>query len=267
MNERADTLRKVAELRELSRAALDILIGWIEQFGDQRAPAALTLDNTVHDFIFFALTKGARTLDAASSLLSLNRPEDALVLARSAYECYLHASFIAAHRERIDDFVQAKVGAYVGEYLHPRTKRGRPIWQRVVHPPTGESLSHGAAIAELAACGRHPEDLAVHDKFYAFLSEYDHVHMIAIGAYCTPEYDHFRFEPHGAMSFPGALYTAYVTWLLTSEAVTGDEHSGIAQEVADVLLALSEALSSAFAAPADPPLDGLPDSMRARLGC
>lgn len=78
-----------------------------------------------HDFIFFCFTKGTKSLEAIDILLTAGYTEDAKILARSAYECYLNGSFIIAFPEKIDLVVAAKVGAYAGYYEHPLSKKAK----------------------------------------------------------------------------------------------------------------------------------------------
>lgn len=262
-----DALEKVEQLRVHAVMALDFLEDWIEKYGDQRTRSQdRTNENLVHDFICFSLTKAARTLDSAFGLLGHARAEDALILARGAYECYLHASYIGANPEEVDAFVQSKLAAYSGEWKHPETKKGKKVWRYVVDPYTGERYPHGCSIKELVDNGRSIEDRAVHDGLYGFLSEYDHLHMISVGAYCNDEYSHFVLNKPGSMLFPAFLYCSYIVWLITSEAATCNECGGISKEDADILFALRDMLISLVReAEVDEQLKELSEAMEKRL--
>ena len=76
----------------------------------------------VHDFIYFCITKATRSLSALDLLLTNCFFEDAKILARSVYECYLNAAFANENPSRINELVSAKVGIYAGYYQHPKSK-------------------------------------------------------------------------------------------------------------------------------------------------
>lgn len=244
-------------------SVLASLRGWIAQHADRRTVETNQVQESyVHDFLSFTVTKASRSLEAAIRLLEADFNEDALVLARAAYECYLHEAFIATHPDRVDDVLISKVGAYLGAFEHPVTKSGRPKWREVVDPATGESYSHGIPLGELVNGTRHDADAAVHPQLYGFLSEYAHVHFIVLGAYVTHDFSRFSSKPAPHQRFSATLFVSYIAWLIATETnaiapIEGRANSGIDS----LRIRLLDALSS----PVDGPLSDLPEAMRRRL--
>lgn len=222
-------------------------------------------ETVLHDFQWFAVCKATRSLDAADRLITMSLGEDALVVLRTVYEAYLHLSFISANPHRVNDLVAAKVGMYAGLYAHPKSKKGRVVWNQVVNPETGQPSPHGVAIPELVSAGRHPLDRPLHDTLYAFLSEHAHVHMIAIGAYRTPEAKRLFATPGPASIYSAVLMIAYLSWLIGSETLelVASRRPNIRKQVLDgVALRIRRSLEGAGW---DEPFARAPDQMTARL--
>jgi hypothetical protein len=192
---------------------------------------ALSEAEVVHDFIYFCLTKAARSLCAADQLLTSGFFEDAKILARSIYECYLNGAFARVNPSRIDELVDAKVGIYAGDYQHPKSNKGVTLQHKMIHPQTQEVVPYGISFVELSAKTGIPTDEAVHNKLYGFLSEFSHVHMIASGSYRVKTDSIYDPAPAPYGIYHTIFLCTYCSWLMAHLAAMMPGTAGLLVEV------------------------------------
>lgn len=242
----------------------------IEEFGELKATKSeeYRQEDHLHDFYFYCLTKAARSTDAMDVLLTKGFPEDAMTVARTIYECYLHLAYIQRHEERIDDFVGFKIWAYGDLSVHPKTKRGRPIYQKVIDPASQEERELGASLIEMASNTAEAEDKAIHNGFYSLLSEFAHLHFIAAGSYWSKDEASYDFSEVSKNTWQSIIWGLYCTWLivesLTSFRLIDEDYRLAANELSkESSILLLDALERINF---DKGISGLKEKLVRRLG-
>lgn len=137
----------------------------------------------IHDWCSFCMTKSCQSLATITLILKAGYPEDALILLRSVYECYLSTVFVLNNPDRIDDFIQKPVGILTGRYHHPETKNKRINYKRIIVKETGEVIPYSVTIRQLAKGSPYASDIKLYDVLYLFLSEMVHPHIVNSGNY------------------------------------------------------------------------------------
>ena len=162
-----------------------------------------------NDFLHCCFTKSCKSLLAIQNLLLNKFPEDALIVLRSVYENYLHISYVLANPDKIDDLVKKIIGAKLGYFKHPLSKKGKPIKNKIIDPTTDEILDFGIFINDLVEGGKYEIDKQIHTILYPFLCELVHFNMITAGNYRDPE-NEWKFsyanENNCLQSYTTALY-------------------------------------------------------------
>lgn len=94
----------------------------------------------LNDFFYYCIAKGSKHIRATLVLLDNELPEDAIVLSRAAYECYVSAAYSRTLGiKAIDDLVYNPVGLSAGTVEYGRTKSGGWDYRRVVDTRTAYS--------------------------------------------------------------------------------------------------------------------------------
>lgn len=185
----------------------------------------------VHDFVYFCITKATRSLRAIDLLLTASQFEDAKVLARSVYECYLNGAFAQANPSRVNELVSAKVGIYAGYFQHPKSAKGSVLHHKMLHPKTGEVVPYGVSLGEMSARTGQPSDASYHDVFYSFLSEFSHVHMIASGSYRKNNETEYNHEPSPNGLYHSVFMCSFCSWLIVHLGAIFEGDRGLLREV------------------------------------
>jgi len=187
-------------------------------------------DDLVHDYVFFCYTKGTRSLLAADILLTDGLFEDAKIIIRSAYECYINAGFALHNPERINELIELRVGEYFGRYEHPLSKKGNIIRKKLIHPVTKEIIDFNTSVAQMASNTTKQWDAKVHPGLYSFLSEFTHVHMIASGSYRNDTEDWYSVEPDFEAAYYSVALSTYISWLIFDSAIERITSKGLTQK-------------------------------------
>jgi hypothetical protein len=187
-------------------------------------------NDLVHDYVFFCYTKGTRSLLAANILLTEGLFEDAKIVIRSVYECYINASFAFRNPDKIDDLIELRVGEYFGTYTHPISKKGSIIRKKLIHPITKEVIDFNTSVAKMASNTNKEWDAKVHPLLYSFLSEFTHVHMIASGSYRNDTEDWYSVNPDFEAAYYSIALSAYISWLLFDSALEFIKSNGLVQK-------------------------------------
>jgi hypothetical protein len=210
------------------------------------------------------MAKASKHLRATAVLIEHELPEDAIVLSRAVYECYVSAAYAEAHGiKAVDDLVYNPVGLTAGKVEYARTKAGRPDYRRLVDLRTDVSYNAPPSIERMVLSTGYPPDAMVHRYYYGFSSQHAHVNMAGSGNYR----DGAAYTDRGDEQRPNAVFlTGYVTAIILGLAIRatdmdGQEKSRIKKElrvairrINSVLDMSLEALSAEFV-----------DSVRARL--
>lgn len=220
-----------------------VLTHLIEEYGDVLAVRhdKTIVSEFVHDFAYYCITKGTRTLGTIDVLLTNKYLQDTLILLRSVYESYLNAAYCVNHPDKTNNLISAPVGLYVGWYENPKSKKGKPIRHQIINPNTNEAETFLISIEEMSKGTGNDWDAKSHRKFYSFLSEFAHVHMIASGAYRTEDELHYTLEvSDDALSYT-MMHSAYVSSLLLEFALSiAAEDSVIKRDYTSIFLENSD---------------------------
>ncbi|MDZ7962823.1 MAG: DUF5677 domain-containing protein [Aulosira sp. DedQUE10] len=174
-------------------------------------------ERIVHDYVFYCFTKACKTLMAVSLLLDNKLPEDAMILLRSVYESYLHIVYVLQNPNRIDDFVQKKIGLYVGRFKHPLSKKGDKKFNQVIDSQTGEISTYGIGMSTLVSGSKYQFDKDVHKVMFPFMSEYTHPNMIASGNYREDDIYYSYWQASNTLQ--SAFFAVYISTLVLGEAL------------------------------------------------
>jgi Family of unknown function (DUF5677) len=178
-------------------------------------------DIVVHDYVFYCFTKACKSLMAVSLLLDNRLSEDAMIILRSVYESYLHIVYVLQNPERIDDFVQKKIGLYTGRLKHPVSKKGNKMSNQVIDSETGEISPYGIGMSTLVNGSKYQFDKDVHTVMFPFLSEHTHPNMIASGNYRADDIYYSYWQASNTLQ--SAFYAVYISTLILSEALAFEE--------------------------------------------
>jgi hypothetical protein len=132
--------------------------------------------HSLHDYVFFCATKSLKTLRAIKQLIPEGFGEDSLALCRSIYESYLAINYVIHYPATINSFVAGKVGLHSGDFS---LKKQRII----VDNSTGDVVGEKISAYRMAKNSPHPEDSAVYNFLYRYLSEFTHPDIMGLEAY------------------------------------------------------------------------------------
>lgn len=219
----------------------------------------------IGDFFNYCIAKGSKHIRAALVLLDHDLPEDAIVLSRAAYECYVGAAYAKAQGvQAIDDLVYNTVGLNAGTVEFARTKAGGWDYRRLVDKETGTFYNAPPSIERMIKSTGYPADAVVHRQYYGFSSEHAHVNMAGSGNYREGA----RYTDHGNAQRPnGVFLAACITATLLGIAIaTADmdekEKARVKRELRQTIKQINIILDKHFEDPADP----FVGAVRARLG-
>lgn len=187
-----------------------------------------TTEDLVNDYYFFCLTKGVRSLFSVDILLTEGCFEDASILMRSSYECYLNGSYVFENPDKVDDLLVNRIGLVTGSIQHPLNDKGKSKRSKVVIPETGETINYGVTIAEMAKNTSNKDDSKVHIPLYKFLSEFVHVHIIASGSYRTNDHKEYSVQGNSTAAFYTMINSLYISWLLLDVSIDYIHDNGAA---------------------------------------
>lgn len=207
------------------------------------APPDIALD----DFFFYCLAKGSKHIRAAVVLIENELPEDAIVLSRAAYECYICAAYAKVQGiKAMDALVYNPVGLSAGRVEYTRNKHGKPNYWRVIDKRTGVHYDAAPSIEKMASGTGNLDDALVHRYFYGFASQHVHVDMCGSGNYR----DGVAYTDEGNGQSQNAIFLlAYVTVILTGLAVSRvpldqEEKRDIEEDIKDANVQINEILNA-----------------------
>jgi hypothetical protein len=211
------------------------------------------------------VAKGSKHIRAALVLVDHGFPEDAIVLSRAAYECYVSAAYAKSQGvQALDELVYNTVGLNAGTVEYARTKTGGRDYRRLVDKETGTFYDAPSSIERMARNTGYPADALVHRRYYGFSSEHAHVNMAGSGNYREGA----RYTDRGNAQKPNAVFlTAYVTVILMGIAIGAidideKEKSRIKRELRCTIKQISNVLGKYLENSAD----DFVNAVRVRLG-
>lgn len=138
----------------------------------------------LNDFRHYCITKATKHLKATSILIDEGYGEDALILIRSAYECYISLSSSIHDPEiAIQSLVYDKIALYSGRAKYVQTKNGKIDFRSILRENSDTPTNSPPSLEKLVAQTGFEEDKDLHRQIYSFLSEHAHVHMMGSGNY------------------------------------------------------------------------------------
>jgi hypothetical protein len=171
--------------------------------------------STTNDYLFFCITKSFRSLSATKQLINTQHFEDSFVLIRSAFEAYLHASHLLKNPNQIFRFINIKLGAYLNELEHPKTSKGTALKHKVIIPNTNKEIPIDISLKKLSNSTLSINDHEFYEIFYPYLSEYAHMHMIAMGNYADYNKKKFLTKSNWhSKIFETIMFSLIVSWML-----------------------------------------------------
>lgn len=249
MNEFARLFNRTRELSQ-SLSAFVSHYGVAEAIAFNTGPPAVAIG----DFFHYCVAKGSKHIHAALVLLDHSFPEDAIVLSRAAYECYVSAAYAKTRGiQAIDDLVYNIVGLNAGTVEYARTKAGGRDYRRLVDKETGTFCNAPPSIERMIGNTGYPADALVHRHYYGFASEHAHVNMAGSGNYREGA----QYTDSGVAQKPnGVFLTAYVTVILLGIAIASTdidekEKSRIKRELRYTIKLINSVLGKHFENPAD----------------
>jgi hypothetical protein len=135
-------------------------------------------------FVGLCVAKTHRTLRAIKCLLENGLSDDALSLARSAYENYLHAIYVLNHPQGIHHLVDAVVGLENGTHAYEAVK-GKLNKRVIIDLATQERLPGHISTFAMASVSTIPSDAAFFDVFYRKSSEILHPTVLRLDRYLS----------------------------------------------------------------------------------
>lgn len=145
------------------------------------------LDFKLHDFYYFCIAKACKSLNATETLIHNFIQEDSQTVLRTAYECYLNASFARFNPTSIINLIDYKLGLMAGIIQHPTSKKNKQLRNKIIDPITGEDIPYGQSIHYMAHNNGLEEDGPLFNHLYKHLSEHVHVNFMTSGNYRDEE--------------------------------------------------------------------------------
>lgn len=148
-----------------------------------------------HDYFYFCLTKATRSLLASNILADMRFREDAMVLARSAYETYLLIANVINNELFINDSVILSLMLINGDAKYYRQKNGKIDFRKVIIEGVNKPLKYDMSISELSKNTFNKYDYLIHKQLYKYMSEFLHSNFIGAGNYRTDNDKKYDVEP------------------------------------------------------------------------
>lgn len=146
----------------------------------KRAWKALDAEsNTRRIVVLYYSTRGLKTLRAANVLIGENFHEDALNLARSVYECFLHILLAIDDLEELVNVHYARFMLAKGEFSYSTTRKGSIDRGKIIDPKTGRVYRCHLSGRRLASLSPFPEDPILYEAIYSHLSGFEHPDLSA----------------------------------------------------------------------------------------
>lgn len=128
------------------------------------------------DFVYFCFAKFTKTMNSINVLIKEKLYEDALILLRSNFECFINAKAVVVSSECLDSFIEYKLGLIDGKKY--KKKNGRS--DRIRNVNTGEEFEYIDRIYDIAQKANETDS---YRYLYKYLCEITHCNFITSGYY------------------------------------------------------------------------------------
>lgn len=128
------------------------------------------------DYIFFCFAKFTKTLIAIQKLIEIELFEDALVLTRSNYECFIHAKSIIKKNDMINHLVEYKLGL-IGRKRYKYAPSNRNY---VIDIHTSEVHPYVSQVKDIA---QKANESITYKHVYSYLCDITHCNLITSSYY------------------------------------------------------------------------------------
>jgi hypothetical protein len=135
-------------------------------------------------FVGLCAAKTHRTLRAIKHLLEEGMSDDALSLARTVYENYLHATYVLNNPQGLVHLVDVALGIKNGTHAYEIVK-GKIDKRVVIELATQAKFPGHISAYKMAAASSIPSDLAFFDVFYSRSSEILHPTVLRLESYLS----------------------------------------------------------------------------------
>ena len=171
------------------------------------------LPNYHHDYFYFCLTKATRSLLASNKLANMRFREDAMILARTAYETYLLMANVINDEDFVIKSVCINLLLSTGEATYFKEKNGRIDFHKVVLKDTNKPLDYDMSISTLSKKTFSNYDKFIHKELYKYMSEFLHSDFMSSGNYRTDNDKKYDVEPMN-IYLDIHFIIMYITYLL-----------------------------------------------------
>jgi hypothetical protein len=172
------------------------------------------------DFIFFCFTKFTKTMLAIESLISKDLNEDALILTRSNYECFINAKSVIKTSGMIDHLVEYKLGL-VNEKRYKKKSRNQ-----IISKDSEGAFKYISSVWEIA---KSANEESTYNYVYSFLCEITHLNMLTSGYYRKGiEYSYSlssKIAKYNALLWNVYLNIKFYYTLIESEIIEDEEYN------------------------------------------
>nr|WP_285842629.1 DUF5677 domain-containing protein [Ureibacillus chungkukjangi] len=133
------------------------------------------------DYIFFCFTKFTKTMLAIQKLIELELFEDALILTRSNYECFIHAKSVVKYNNMIDHLVEYKLGLINEKrYKYVENKKGRIVRNKIVDIANSKEFDF---INQIKSIAIKANEKITYEYIYPYLCDITHCNLITSAYY------------------------------------------------------------------------------------
>lgn len=197
------------------------------------------------DYIFYCFTKFTKTLISIQKLIESALFEDALILTRSNYECFIHAKSIIKQNDMINHLVEYKLGLIDEKrYKYALSKKGRVIRDKVIDTLTSEEHTYISQVRSIAI--KANEDIT-YEHVYSYLCDITHCNLITSSYY--RDGIHYSYElVSKEAEFNVLLWNVYFNYKFYNTLIEAEilEIEELEEMVLDVLLSDSLKLMKVF---------------------
>lgn len=181
------------------------------------------------DFVYFCFAKFTKTMISINILVKEKLYEDALILLRSNFECFINAKAVVFSPESLNSFIEYKFGLIDGKKY--KKKNGRS--DKIRDVSTGEEFDYIDKIYDMAKKAKETDS---YKYLYKYLCEITHCNFITSVYYRDGAV--YSYEKVNEVALYNVLlWSVYLNykfynWLIEDDIFDIDE---LEDEVADVL--------------------------------
>lgn len=142
--------------------------------GHSKQTASSSSSFTVDSYVLLCVTKSVKTLRSIRALIDKDIGADGLALTRHIYENYLHSIFALNRPDMLVHLIDAVIGLKMGSHEYASTNTGKIDSRRIIRKSDGKVFIGQISSYKMAESSNHPDDCALFNYLYSFLSDYTH---------------------------------------------------------------------------------------------